>query len=154
MAGGLVATAIRRRIQQGQVIRLRTSGKPFEVDRIDSDGIVLLFGAKRTPTRLRWEWLEGIVTFVREHGGSVPIGGTYDVEAEAGTLDCYLKPLIKRATANWVAALLEESVVVTTERANRHLNVRLASGSVQMPRVPEDSGSAPPWRTEQARADP
>ena len=158
MGSGIVEGAIRRNIHAGQVIRLRASGKPFEVDRIESTGIVLLFGAKRTPTRLRWEWLEGTVPFLRERG-SAPIGGTYTVEAEADTLDAYLKHFINRATANWVAALLEESGVVVVEQGTR-LTVRLAEGSDLPPgvsedfdgdiHVPADSARAP--RTEPAPA--
>jgi hypothetical protein len=90
----------------------------------------------RTPPRVRWDWLEGTVPFLLERG-PVPIGGTYTVAVEETTLDGSLKQFIKRATANWVAALLEESGVVVVEQGAR-LAVRLASGTGESLRVQED----------------
>jgi hypothetical protein len=124
VSNGIVEKAVRKHIQRGQTVRLRASGKPFVVDRIESDSIVLLFGKKETPTRLRWEWLEGIVPFLRERG-SVPIGGVFAVESKEATLDGYLKKFIKRATANWVAALLEDSGVVRVFRQGDGFAVKL-----------------------------
>lgn len=37
----------------------------------------------------------------------VKIGGRYEVEGDPGTLDGYLKTVMKRATAGWVPATAE-----------------------------------------------
>lgn len=56
----------------------------------------------------------------------VEIGTTYDVQGRPGTLDVYLKNHVKRATAGWVAALLEAARVVEIDRS-RPAKVRLLS---------------------------
>ncbi len=75
----------------------------------------MLFGKKETPTFISWDVLEG----ARDHfasSGWVPIGGVFDVNGSPGTLDEYLKRFYKRATAGWVAALLERAGVVEIDR--------------------------------------
>jgi len=57
----------------------------------------------------------------------VPIGGTYSVDAVAGTLDAHLKRFIARATAGWVAVVLEQAGVIEIDRA-RPARVRLQPG--------------------------
>jgi hypothetical protein len=93
------------------------------VERIDSEGVVLLLGGKEAWTRLTWECLEGVVPFLRERG-EIPIGGQHVVEPELGTLDEYLKGCMKRNTARWVASLLEAAGVVTITR-DRPATIRL-----------------------------
>jgi hypothetical protein len=96
------------------------------VSRIDERGVVMLFGERQTPTRLDWDCLEGVVSFLA--GGSwVAIGSVYDTRGREGTLDGYLKRCVKRATAAWVAALLERAGVVDVART-RPAQVRLAGG--------------------------
>lgn len=54
----------------------------------------------------------------------MPIGSKYETTADPGTLDGYLKGCIKRATAGWVAAVLESADVVEIDRG-RPARVRL-----------------------------
>jgi len=107
-----VQDAIRTHLHGGQ--RLLTPGRaqPFTVDRMDSDGIVLLLGRGQWPTRLTWECLEGLIPYLRDLGGEAPIGGRHQVEGNPGTLDGYLKECIKRTTAGWVAVVLKTAAIV------------------------------------------
>ena len=90
-------------------------GKPFVLERIDHNGIVLLLGQQRNYTPLRWDCLEGIVPFLRRHPGWVPAGGTYVMDGERGTLDEYLKDCISRQTSHWVVVVLQEAGVVRVD---------------------------------------
>jgi hypothetical protein len=56
---------------------------------------------------LTGECLEGTALFLAGRGW-VEIGSRYDTISEAETLDGYLKGCIERATAGWVAAVLEK----------------------------------------------
>jgi hypothetical protein len=56
--------------------------------------------------------------------GWVEIGSRYEVGGKVGTLDGYLKRCVKRATAGWVAALLEAAGLVEVVRS-RPAKVRL-----------------------------
>jgi hypothetical protein len=67
--------------------------------------------------------LEGVGTTLAG-GGWMTIGSVYDTRAVSGTLDAYLKRFINRATAGWVAALLEKAGVVQIDRG-RPSRVRL-----------------------------
>ena len=84
---------------------------------------VLLLGEKRARTPIRWSVLEGVGTTLAG-GGWMTIGSVYDTRAVSGTLDAYLKRFINRATAGWVAALLEKAGVVQIDRG-RPSRVRL-----------------------------
>ena len=86
-----VRRAVEERVSSGSQLRTPSRGKPFVVHTIDGGGVVLLLGAGRWPTRLSWECLEGVVPFIREHGGEVDIGGRHEVEGNPGTLDEWLK---------------------------------------------------------------
>jgi hypothetical protein len=102
--------------------------KPFEIERIDSDGVVLLLGVMRTATPIDWDCLEGIPGYIRSKGGEIDIGGRYIVAGNPSTLDAYLKPCAwGRATAGWVAAVLETAGVVDIIRT-RPARVRLRPG--------------------------
>jgi hypothetical protein len=107
-----VESAIRESIGPGQVLLTPSRKKPFTIDRVDNDGIVLLLGAKEAPTRITWSCLEGAVPFIRAHGKELLIGGRYDVEGNPGTLDEWLKGCINRSTAGWVAVVLETAGIV------------------------------------------
>jgi len=108
---GPVEGAIRDRIGQGRELRTPARKAPFVVDRIDQRGVVLLLGKGAWHTRLSWECLEGIVTFLSGRGWII-IGGRFETAGEPGTLDEYLKRFSKRSTAPWVAAMLAEARVV------------------------------------------
>ena len=83
----------------------------------------MLLGQKATPTPLPWECWEGVLAFLAAKGW-VEIGGRFDVAANPTTLDGYLKTYIKRATAGWVAAVMEAAELVEIDRG-RPARVRL-----------------------------
>ena len=107
-----VEQAIRLHVHPGQVLHTPSRKAPFVVERIDSDGVVLLLGKGQWWTRIRWECLEGVIPYIRQHGGIVDIGGQHAVKGRPGTLDGYLKGCLKRTTAGWVAVLLETAGIV------------------------------------------
>jgi hypothetical protein len=117
VAQGPVEKAIRTAIHPGQTLETPSQSKPFTVETIDSNGVVLLLGEGQWQTRLTWECLEGIVPYLREHGGKVDIGSQHTVKGRPGTLDAYLKGCIKRTTAGWVAVVLERAGVVQVIRS-------------------------------------
>jgi hypothetical protein len=121
---GPVQTALRSTVHDGDQLATPARGAPFIVDRIDSDGVVLLLGKQRAVTRFSWGCLEGLPEYVRGKG-SVPIGSKYATDADPGTLDAYLKGHVNRATAGWVAALLERAGVFEIKR-DRPASVRLS----------------------------
>ena len=84
--------------------------------RYTSDGLVLLLGEKEAWTPLPWLALEEIPDLLRGQG-PVPIGGQYSTDSVPGTLDAHLKAYLKRATAGWVAVVLEEAGVVAINRS-------------------------------------
>ena len=127
---GPVERAVRSAVQPGQVLRTPTRSAPFRVAQIDQDGIVLLLGKGRWATRLSWSCLEGIVPYIREHGGVVDIGGRHQVVGRPGTLDGYLKTCVNRTTAGWVAVVLETAGVVSIERT-RPARVRLTGATAR-----------------------
>ena len=122
---GPVQSAIRKQIAPSAWLQTPDTYKsaPFQVAAIDSDGIILLFGKKKTPTRITWKCLEGIPAFLRGKGWVI-IGTVFDVASKPSTLDGYLKGWIKRGTAGWVAAVLEKAGIVEINR-KRPLRVRL-----------------------------
>ncbi len=107
-----VELAIRESIIDGQELRTPSRKRPFIVDRLDSDGVILLLGAGQWKTRIAWPCLEGVVPFIENLGGEVPIGGHHDVRGNPGTLDEWLKGCVNRTTAGWVAVVLETAGVV------------------------------------------
>jgi hypothetical protein len=107
-----VEAAIRRSIYPGQELLTPARKKPFWVGEVDGAGLVLLMGQGHWRVRLSWACLEGVVPFVRERGGTIPIGGRHDVIGNPGTLDEWLKGCVKTTTAGWIAAVLEEAGVV------------------------------------------
>jgi len=121
---GPVEHAFRARFRVPETLHTLGQGKPFILDRLDHDGIVLLLGQQRNYTPLRWACLEGIVPFLRRHPGWVPAGGTYVMGGEVDTLDEYLKRCISRQTSRWVAVVLKEAGVVRVDEGPP-LRVRL-----------------------------
>ena len=121
---GPVERAVRRHTAAGMRLLTPTGRGSFVVERIDGDGIVLLLGAQEAWTRLSWACLEGAGRFLSDRSW-VRIGSVYSTAADPHTLDGYLKHHVKRATAGWVAALLERAEVVEIDRT-RPATVRLA----------------------------
>lgn len=109
----------------GQRLATPVEAAPFEVEAVDDKGVVFLIGQNKTATRLTWKCLEGIMPFLATRG-RVRIGSLYSTDSSPNTLDSYLKRHIKRATAAWVGALLEEAGLVMIERP-RPATVWLAS---------------------------
>jgi hypothetical protein len=120
---GPVEQAIRSHLHEGQLLHTPTQRKPFQVGRIDTDGLVLLLGAGEWPARLTWDCLEGVAPFLRERG-TIPIGGRHVSAPNPGTLDEWLKGCTQVDTAGWVAVVLEEAGVVEIVRG-RPARVRL-----------------------------
>lgn len=111
---GPVQTAVRKAFQPPASLRTPARQAPFVLQDFKSGGLVLLLGKKRAYTALSWECLEGVAGYLRGRGW-VPIGSRYEIDADPGTLDAYLKGCLKRATAGWVAAVLEGAGVVDYE---------------------------------------
>jgi len=86
------------------------------VARYTGDGLVLLLGEKEAWTPLPWQALEQVPDLLRGRGW-VLIGSVYSTGSVPGSLDEHLKKFLKRATAGWVAVVLEKAGVVTVDRA-------------------------------------
>ena len=121
---GPVEKAIRENIAAKKTYFTPDKRKPFSVDCMDTDGIVLLFGPKRTKTRISWQTLEGIPTYLIGKGW-VEIGTVYSVHSKPDTLDEYLKKDIYRATASWVASILQQAGICQIS-GQRPRSIRLA----------------------------
>jgi hypothetical protein len=96
------------------------------VARYTTDGLVLLLGEREAWTPLPWRALEEIPGFLRGRGW-VQIGSAYSSESNEGTLDAHLKFFLKRATAGWVAVVLENAGVIRIDRS-RPARVQLCRG--------------------------
>lgn len=112
---GPVRRAVRSRIAHGELLATPVQGRPFKVLEVDDKGVVLLLGAQEARTALSWECLEGVPLFLSGRGW-VEIGSRFETVADPTTLDGYLKQWIKRATAGWVAVVLERAGVLEIDR--------------------------------------
>ncbi len=108
---GPVQEAVRSSVTAGTVLPTPTGRAQFVVGSVDSDGVVLLFGPKKTPTRFDWSCLEGVAEYLRGRGW-VLVGANRVLAGNPGTLDGYLKERVPRQTANYVAALLDRAGVL------------------------------------------
>lgn len=123
---GPVQLAIRSAVPLGVSLQTPTRRGQFTVARYTPDGFVLLLGRKEAWTPLPWTAVEQIPGLLRGRGW-IPIGGTYSTESTAGTLDAHLKRFLQRATAGWVAVVLEQAGVILLDR-DRPASVKLADG--------------------------
>ena len=123
---GPVQQAIRARLSAPSAFRTFGQGKPFTLQTIDADGIVLLLGQGEWHTRLSWECLESVVPFLRSQAGWVPAGGKFSVAGEPGTLDQHLKRYLRRDVARWLARVLQEAGVAEV-RPGPPLELKLAT---------------------------
>lgn len=105
---GPVQQAVRANATPSQVLETAARGAAFVIDQIDDEGLRLLLGRGRWPTRLSWDCLEGIVRYLTG-AGWVRIASKHETGGELGTLDAYLKGCTNTATAEYVAALLERA---------------------------------------------
>jgi hypothetical protein len=86
------------------------------VARYTAEGLVLLLGKKEAWTPLPRQAMEGIPEFLRGRGW-VLVGSVYSTDSQPGSLDGYLKTFLKRATAGWVAVVLERAGVLAIDRS-------------------------------------
>jgi hypothetical protein len=98
----------------------------FKVAEFTTHGIVLLLGEKQAWTPLAWQALEQVPDFLRGRGW-VLIGSVYSTEGTPGSLDAHLKKFLKRATAGWIAVVLEKAGVITMDRT-RPAHIKLRPG--------------------------
>ena len=115
MSRGPIERAVRSTIKAGAVLATPAQGARFSVASVDDNGLVLLLGEKEARTRFTWEALEGVGELLA--GGTwIPIGSSYSTDQSPGTLDAYLKRHVNRATAGWIAAVLEAAGVIEIDR--------------------------------------
>jgi small-conductance mechanosensitive channel len=65
---GPIETAIRKRFTHSERLYTPAKKRPFEIvvkQDAPNDKLLLLLGRKRTPTSIRWEYLEGIPDFLK-----------------------------------------------------------------------------------------
>lgn len=65
---GPVEQAVRSSISEGAELPTPTGRARFIVERLDTRGVTLLFGPKRTPTTFSWPCLEGLVGYIKGQG--------------------------------------------------------------------------------------
>lgn len=123
---GRVENAIRDSISPGELLATPTGRGRFKVERYTPGGLVLLLGTKEAWTPLPWPAMEGVPDLLRGQGW-VAIGSLYSTHSQPGSLDEYLKSFLKRATAGWVAVVLERAGVLTIDRS-RPARVKLCPG--------------------------
>lgn len=123
---GPVQAAVRASIQPGDTLATPTGRGTFRIARYSVESIVLLLGEKEAWTPLPWQAFEEVPDLLRGRGWLL-IGGTYSVEATEDTLDAHMKRFLNRATAGWVAVVLERAGVVSIDRS-RPSKVRLNDG--------------------------
>ena len=122
----IVEAAVRHAVRAGDVLPTPTGRGQFTVAELRPDGFVLLLGPKEARTALPWASVETVPNLLRGRGW-VPLGSTYDVDGTPGTLDAHLRGYLKRATAGWVAVVMERAGVVDIDRS-RPAQVRLRPG--------------------------
>jgi hypothetical protein len=123
---GQVEAAVRRAVSPRDQLATPSGRGQFTVARYTPDGLVLLLGEKKAWTPLPWRALEQVPDFLRGRGW-VLIGSVYSVDSQQGSLDEHLKRFLKRATAGWVAVMLEKAEVLTIDRS-RPAHVKLRPG--------------------------
>jgi len=102
---GRAEDAIRSRLHPGQRLLTPVRAAPFEVAEIRPDALVLLLGASKARTVLRWELLEAALVWLDQRGW-VEVGARFDGSREEPTLDGFIKRYISRAAANYITAVL------------------------------------------------
>jgi hypothetical protein len=113
---GRVEAAVRAAVPLDVPLRTPSGRGRFSVTRYTTEGIVLLLGDKEAWTPLPWKALEEVPDFLRGRGW-LRIGSVYSMDSVAGTLDAHLKQYLARATAGWVAVVLERAGVVDVDRS-------------------------------------
>lgn len=122
---GRVDEAVRAAVSPGDQLTTPSGRGHFTVARY-TDGLVLLLGEKEAWTPLPWRALEQVPDFLRGRGW-VLIGSVYSMDSPQGSLDEHLKRYLKRATAGWVAVVVETAAVITVDRS-RPARIKLRPG--------------------------
>jgi hypothetical protein len=112
---GSVEDAVRRAVSPRDLLATPSGRGQFTVAEYSARGIVLLLGAKQARTPLPWQALEQVPDFLRGRGW-VLIGSVYSTDGTPGSLDAHLKTFLMRATAGWIAVVLEKAGVITLDR--------------------------------------
>lgn len=123
---GAVEDAVRRAVSPGALLPTPSGRGQFKVAEYTAHGIVLLLGEKQARTPLGWQALEQVPDFLRGRGW-VLIGSVYSTDGTPGSLDAHLKKFLKRATAGWIAVVLEKAGVITMDRT-RPARIKLRPG--------------------------
>jgi hypothetical protein len=123
---GPIEQAVRGAVSPGDRLATPSGRGQFTVARYTTDGLVLLLGEKEAWTPLPWQALEEVPDVLRGRGW-VLIGSIYSTDSPPGSLDEHLKRFLKRATAGWVAVVLERAAVTTIDRA-RPARIKLRPG--------------------------
>ena len=113
---GRAEDAIRAAVTPGDVLATAPTRGHFTIGHRTPDALILPPGEKEARTPLPRRALEEIPDFL--HGRDwVLIGSVYSTGSAQGSPDKHLKRHLKRATAGWVAAVLEKAAVITIDRS-------------------------------------
>ena len=123
---GPVEDAVRAAVSPGNPLVTPSGKGRFTVARYTSEGLVLLLGEKKARTPLPCRALEDLPDYLPGRGW-VLIGSVSSTDSQQGSLDEYLKRFLKRATAGWVAVVLEKAAVLEIDRS-RPARVKLRVG--------------------------
>lgn len=96
---------IRRSVAPGSTLCTLTRRRPFVIEGIEAEGVVLRLGERRTRTMIPWPVLQDLMVWLSSQDW-VEVGARFAVRPEGETVDALLKHEIRRAVANYVAALL------------------------------------------------
>jgi hypothetical protein len=109
---GSVEDAVRQAAPPRDLLATPSGRGQFAVAEYTAHGIVLLPGAKQARTPMPWQALEQVPDFLRGRGW-VLIGSIYSTDGAPGSPDGNLKTFLMRATAGWIAVVLEKAGVIT-----------------------------------------
>ena len=123
---GAVEDAVRGAVSPGDLLATPSGRGQFTIAEYTAYEIVLLLGEKQARTPLAWQALEQVPDFLRGRGW-VLIGSVYSTGSTPGSLDAHLKAFLKRATAGWIAVVLEKAGVITMDRT-RPARIKLRPG--------------------------
>src|SRR4051794_39565264 len=122
----IAESAIRSAVKSGNILYTAARRQPFLVQTVDASGVILLFGPDQWRTSISWQQLEGAVDFLRGRDW-VACGGKHSLDSESETLESYIKPLVKRSSANYLGPLLAAAGLVDV-RIKPSTQFRLKTG--------------------------
>jgi hypothetical protein len=99
---GPVERAIRGTFSAPMTLETLARRKPFTLNAMPGDGILLALGETGSAAHISWECLEGVPAFLRVHPGWVRAGGAHVATGEPGTLDEHLKRDLQTHVAYYV----------------------------------------------------